>query len=54
MEQEGSKGGEVDMRARWERMGRRDILDMIQRLRLRRIVNMEGHGVGGIIGGIVM
>lgn len=54
MVQEGSKGEEVDMRAKWEGMGRRGILDMIQRLRLRRIVDMEGHGVGEIVGGIVM
>lgn len=54
MVQGGSKGDEVGMRAKWEGMGRRGILDMIQRLRLRRIVDMEGHGVGGIVGGIVM
>lgn len=54
MEQEGSKGGEVDMQAKWKGMGRRGILDMIQKLRRRRQVGMEGHGVGGIVGGIVM
>lgn len=54
MEQVASKGGEVDMRPKWEGMGRRGILDMIQRLKLRRIIDMEGHEVGGIVGGIVM